>query len=70
LKTGLRSETSANDEAKPNTERGPKEMAVEHDKVSGARTEATTKAGTSSQWPPNQTVWFPKPDHPILGVSG
>jgi hypothetical protein len=60
----------ANDEAKPNVERGPEEVAVEQDKVLGARMEAKTEARTSSQWPPNQTVCFPKPDHPILVVSG
>jgi hypothetical protein len=36
----------------------------------GARTEARTEAETNSQWPPNGIVWFTKPDHPVLVVSG
>jgi hypothetical protein len=67
-KTGPRSETSADDEAKPDAQRGLEEVAAEQDKVLGARTEARTEAGTSSQWPPNRTVQFPKLDHPVLTV--
>jgi hypothetical protein len=58
-KIGPRSETSTDDEAKPDVERGPEEVAAEQDKVPGAKTEARTEAGTSSQWPPNRAVRFP-----------
>jgi hypothetical protein len=51
-------------------ERGPEEVAAEQDKVPGARTEAKIEDRTSSQWPPNRAVQFPRPDHLILAVSG
>jgi hypothetical protein len=51
-------------------ERGLEEVTTEQDKVLGARAEARTEAGTSSQWPPNWTIRFPKLDHPISTVSG
>jgi hypothetical protein len=56
----------ADDEVNPDAERGPEEVAAEQDKVPGVRTEA----GTSSQRPPNWTVWFPKLDHPVSALSG
>jgi hypothetical protein len=58
------------DEAKPDAERGSEEVVAEQDKVSGARTEARTEAGSSSQRPPNQTIRFPKPNHLVSTVSG
>jgi hypothetical protein len=45
---GSRSESSANDEAKPDTEESPKEVAVEHNKVSEVKAKIRTEAGTSS----------------------
>jgi hypothetical protein len=52
-KTRPRSKTLADDEAKPDAERGPEEVAAEQDKVLGVRIEARIEARTSSQWPPN-----------------
>jgi hypothetical protein len=69
-KTGPRSKALANDEAKPDAERGLEEVTTEQDKVPGVRTEARTEAGTSSQRPPNRTVQSPKPDHTVSVVSG
>jgi hypothetical protein len=43
----------ADDEAKPDVERGLEEVAAEQDKVLGVRIEARIEARTSSQWPPN-----------------
>jgi hypothetical protein len=43
----------ANDEAKPNTEKSPEEVAAEQDKVPEAKEETRTEAGTSLQQPPN-----------------
>jgi hypothetical protein len=68
--TGPRSGTSADDEVKPDTERGPEEVAAEQYKVPGARTEARTDAETSSQQPPNWTIRFPKLDHLVSAVLG
>jgi hypothetical protein len=45
------SETSANGEAKPDAKRNPEEVAVEQNKVPGAKTEIRIEAGTSSQQP-------------------
>jgi hypothetical protein len=67
---GVRSETSANDEAKLDMEKGPKEVAVEQDRVPGTEVETKIEAGTSSQQPPKRTVQFPKPDHLISSISG
>jgi hypothetical protein len=64
------SETSANDETKPNVGKSPKEVAVEQNKVLEAKTETRTRARTSSRHPPNRTVWFPNPNHPVLAASG
>jgi hypothetical protein len=46
--TGLRSETLANDEAKPNTEKGPEEVAAEQNRAQGEKTEVKAEAGASS----------------------
>jgi hypothetical protein len=54
--SGLRGKTSVNDEAKPDAEKGPKEMVAEQDRVPGAETK--TEVVTSSQWPPSWTVDF------------
>jgi hypothetical protein len=69
-RTGPRSETSAKDEAKPDAEKSPEEVVAEQDRVSEVKVEMKIEAGTSSWWPPNRTVRFPKPDHPISLVSG
>jgi hypothetical protein len=69
-KTGLRSETSTDDEAKPDVEKSPEEVTTEQDRVPEVKAETKTEARTSSRWPPNRTVWFPKPDHPISLGSG
>jgi hypothetical protein len=45
----LRSETSINDEVKPDDEKGPEEVAAEQDRVLGAEAKIMTEAGTSSQ---------------------
>jgi hypothetical protein len=55
---------------KPDAERNPEEVAAEQNKVLGVKTEVRIEAGTSSRWPPNWTVQFPKPDHPVLAASG
>jgi hypothetical protein len=67
--TRPRSETSAGDEAKPDAERNPKEVAAEQNKVLGAKIETRTEAKTSSQQPQNWTVQFPNPDHPVSAAS-
>jgi hypothetical protein len=54
-KTGPRSKALANDEAKPDAERGLEEVTTEQDKVPEVRTEARTEAGTSSQHNGHQT---------------
>jgi hypothetical protein len=69
-KTGLRSETSTDDEAKPDVENSPEEVTTEQDRVPEVKAETKTEARTSSRWPPNRTVWFPKPDRPISLGSG
>jgi hypothetical protein len=45
--TRLRSESLANDEAKPNAGKSPEEVVAEQDKVSKAKTETGTEAGVS-----------------------
>jgi hypothetical protein len=52
--SGPRGKTSVNDEANPDTEKGPKEVVAEQDRVPGAETK--TEAATSSQRPPSWTV--------------
>jgi hypothetical protein len=54
--TWLRSETSADDEAKHDTEKGPEEVAAKQNKAQGEETNIKAKAVASSQQQPNQTV--------------
>jgi hypothetical protein len=58
---GPRSESSADGEGKPDAEKNTEEVAVE---------QTRTGARTSSWWPRNWTVRFPKPDHPVSLASG
>jgi hypothetical protein len=60
-KAGPRSETLADDEAKPNSEKNPEEATAEQSKVSGAKTKTRTEAGANSQQPQNRTVQFLQP---------
>jgi hypothetical protein len=46
-KAGLRSESSTNSEAKPDTEKSPKVVVAEHNRVLKAKVETMTEAGTS-----------------------
>jgi hypothetical protein len=62
--TGPRGETSANDEAKPDVEKSPEEVAAEQNMVLKAKTKIRAEAETSSRQLPNQTIRFPKPDNP------
>jgi hypothetical protein len=50
---GPRSETLVNDEAKPDTEKSPEEVAAEQDRVLEVKTKAKIEARTSSRWSPN-----------------
>jgi hypothetical protein len=63
--TGLRSETSTDDEAKHDTEKGPEEVAAKQNKAKCEETENKYEAVASSQQQPNQTVRFGKPNHPV-----
>jgi hypothetical protein len=63
--TGLRSETSADDEAKHNTEKGPKEIAEKQNKAPIEETEIKAKIVASSQQQSNQIDRFDKSDHPV-----
>jgi hypothetical protein len=45
----LRSESSANGEAKPDAEKSLEEVAAEHDRVPEVNTETRTEARTSSR---------------------
>jgi hypothetical protein len=56
--TGLRSETSANDEAKHSTEKGLDEIAEKQYKAPSEETEIKAKAVASSQQQPNRTIQF------------
>jgi hypothetical protein len=56
--TGLRSETLADDEPKPDVDKGLEKVAVEPDWVPEAKAETKIEAGTSSRWPPNRTILF------------
>jgi hypothetical protein len=68
--TGLRSVSSTNGEAKPDVERKSEKVVVEQDRVPEANAEMKAEPGTSSQWPPNRTILFPKLDHPVsLGLG-
>jgi hypothetical protein len=44
-------------------------VAAEQDKVSEVKDETKTEARTSSRWPPNRIVQFPKSDHPVSSAS-
>jgi hypothetical protein len=57
-KTGPRSKSSANGEAKPDTEKSLEEVAAEQNRVLEAKAETRIEAGTSSRRPPNQTFRF------------
>jgi hypothetical protein len=46
------------------------EARAEQSKVPKAKTETRIEAGTSSRWPQNRTVQFPKLDHPVSTTSG
>jgi hypothetical protein len=48
-KIGLRSETSANDEAKPDGEKSLEEVVVEQDRVPEVKVETKIEAGTNSR---------------------
>jgi hypothetical protein len=67
---GPRSESSADGKAKFDTKKSPEEVAAEQNKVLEVKAETKIGAGTSSQWPPNRTVQFPKPNHPVSLASG
>jgi hypothetical protein len=47
--TGLRSETSANDEAKHNMEKGPEEVVAKQNKAQGKEIDIRAEAVASSQ---------------------
>jgi hypothetical protein len=47
-------------------EKGPKEVAVEQNRVEGEKIEIRAKAGASSQQQPNWTIRYGKLDHPVL----
>jgi hypothetical protein len=68
-RTGLRSESSVVDKAKPDTEKSPEEVAAEQNRVLEVKAETRIGAGTSLQRPPNQSVRFPKSDHPVSSAS-
>jgi hypothetical protein len=68
--TRPRSETSANDEAKPDMEKSLEEVAPEQNRVLEVKAKIRKEAETSSRQLPNRTVQFPKSDHPILSGSG
>jgi hypothetical protein len=55
---------------KPDAERKSKEVAAEQDRVLEVKAETKIEAEASSWWPPNRTVQFRKPDHPISSTSG
>jgi hypothetical protein len=63
--TRLRSETSADDEVKRITEKGPEEVATKQNKAQGEEIEIIAEAVDSSRQQPNRTVRFGKPDHPV-----
>jgi hypothetical protein len=55
---------------KHDTERGPEGVVAEHIKAQSEKTETRIEAKASSQPPPNETLWFPKPDHLVSSGSG
>jgi hypothetical protein len=54
--TWPRGKTSANDEAKPDVEKSPEEVAAEQNRVLEAKTKFRAEAETSSRQLPNQTI--------------
>jgi hypothetical protein len=67
---GPRGQSLANDEAKHDKEKDSEGAAAEQNKAQGEKMEIRPEAGTGSQQPPNRTVRFPKPDHPVFLGSG
>jgi hypothetical protein len=67
---GSSSRTSADDEAKPNVEKGLEKVATKQNKTQDEETEIRAEIVASSQQQPNRIVRFDKPDHPISPVSG
>jgi hypothetical protein len=57
--------SSADGEKKPDVERNPEEVTTDQKNVPGAKIETRTEVRISSRQPQNQTVKFPKPDHPV-----
>jgi hypothetical protein len=55
---GPRSESSADDKAKPNMKKSPKEVAVEQNRLLEKKVEIRTGARTSSRRSPNRTIRF------------
>jgi hypothetical protein len=49
--TRLRNEASANDEAKPDAEKGPEEVAAEQNQAQDEKAKVSAEAGTSSRQP-------------------
>jgi hypothetical protein len=56
--TRLRNEASANDEAKPDAEKGPEEVVAEQNQAQDEKAKVSAEAGTSSRQPPNRTIRF------------
>jgi hypothetical protein len=69
-RTGLRSESVANGEAKLDTEKCSEDVVVEQDRVLEVKAKTKTEVGTGSWWLTNWTVRFHKPDHLISPYSG
>jgi hypothetical protein len=67
--TRLKSEISADGEAKPDAEKNPEEATAEQSKVPGVKTKTRTEVGTSSWQPQNQIVRFPKLECLISAAS-
>jgi hypothetical protein len=55
----------ANEEAKHNTEKGPKGIVAKKKKAQGEKIETRSKVRTSSQQLLNWIIQFPKLDHPV-----
>jgi hypothetical protein len=68
--TRPRSETLADDEAKPDAERNLEVVIEEQNKVLGAKIETRTETRTGSWQPQNRVVRFPQPDHPVPTAQG
>jgi hypothetical protein len=67
---GPRSKSSADGKAKPDAKKSPEVVAAEQERVTKTKAETKTEAGTSSRWPSNWTVRFPKPGHLVSLASG